>query len=132
MPNEIRTRTQRIFLRPDGVVQTQNVAKDSQTLEDAKANVVASATVAGGVRRPVFVDTTIPAPLSADAQNYYASKDAAKVFTAVAILAPNTLGRIIGNFVLGRKDTSVAMRLFESEAAALKWLEEYPPENNAK
>jgi len=119
---EIVTRTQRIFLRPDGIVQTVNVSKVEQTVDDARANVAASFEVGGCVRRPVYVDTTLPAPLSAQAQDYYASPEAAQVFTAVAILATGTLGRIIGNIFLGRKRSDVQMRLFESEEAAIAWL----------
>src|SRR6185503_12184110 len=85
-PREIVTRTQRIFLRSDGIVQTVNVSKNEQTVEDARANVAASFEVAGRVKRPVYVDTTLPAPLSSEAQAYYASHEAAQVFSAVAIL----------------------------------------------
>ena len=125
--NVLTTRTQRITLRPDGVILTQNLNSEEQSATDARANIDASARVSGGVRRPLLVDTTIPAPLSKEAQDFYTSADAAKVVTAVAIIVKNWVGRLIGNFVIGRRHRDVPMRLFENQAEALKWLKDYPP-----
>jgi hypothetical protein len=120
--NETVTRTQRIFLRPDGIVQCVNISGDQQALEHAQENVRAVAMIGGGVRRPLFVDTTIPAPLSREGQAYYTSPDVAKVVTAVAIVAANVVGRVIGNVFLGFQRSEVPVRLFANEAEAVRWL----------
>ena len=39
---------------------------------------------------------------------------------------PDKLGRIIANLILGSNNTSVPVRLFPSETAALAWLEDQP------
>ncbi len=119
---EITTRTQRIFLRPDGILQTVNISTAKQTLDHARENVLACAQVAQGMRRPVYVDTTTPAPLTTDGQKYYASEEVAKVVTAVAIAVKNPLGRIIGNFVIAMQSSAAPMRLFDGEATAIAWL----------
>ena len=46
------------------------------------------------------------------------------VGTAVGLATAPLLGRIVGNMILGSNRTSVPVRLFPNEAAALAWLEE--------
>ena len=127
MAHEVTTRTQRIFLRPDGIVQCVNVSTAEQTLDDARENVRAAAQVSQGMRRPLFVDTTIPAPLTREGQAHYTSEEVAGIVSAVGILVSNVVGRVIGNVFLGFQRTDVPVRLFGSEDEAVGWLHSYLP-----
>src|SRR5688500_860369 len=74
---ELPTATHRIHLRPDGIVQTTTLGTREMTLADAKENVRAVVAVSGGVRRPVYVDTTIPSPITKEAQAQFTSVETA-------------------------------------------------------
>ncbi|HVE82136.1 MAG TPA: hypothetical protein VND93_04790 [Myxococcales bacterium] len=129
----LSTRTQRIWLRRDGIVQTANY--DSQQGEGggivpidlacAKENVAAVIAVSAGKRRPVYVDQQVSLPLTSEAQQHYASDEMARATTAVGILADSWIGRLLGNFVLRYKKGGVPTRLFQTEAEAVHWLKGY-------
>ena len=121
------TRTQRISLREDGIVVAVNINQDLQTGDDAAENVQAVRRLGGGLRRPMFVDTTLSSPLSVEARDCYVSDTAAEVVSAVAIVVAGAIGHFIGNFVLSRKNSKVKMRLFTSEAEAMEWLRLFLP-----
>jgi hypothetical protein len=123
----IQTRTQRIWLRRDGIVNTVNNVTDLVDVDHARENVAAVKRVAGGVKRPIYVDTTLPAPLTVEARDYYVSDEVAEVVSAVGIVVQGAVGRFIGNFVLKRKQARVKMQLFESEQSALSWLATFLP-----
>lgn len=119
------TRTQRVWLRPDGIIQLAVLAKEPQTLEDARENVAAATKVGGGVRRPVLLDTSVAAPLTREAQAYYTSADIVPCASALGLVVTTTLSRIVGNFVIACQRPEVPTRLFDSEWQAVQWLQGY-------
>jgi hypothetical protein len=127
------TRTQRVWLRRDGIVQTENYDSKQgvggemvvMDLECAKENVAAVMAVSGGKRRPLYVDQQLSLPMTRDAQQFYASDAVVPATTAVAILADSWIGRLLGNFVLGYKKGGVPMKLVQSEAEGVRWLKGY-------
>lgn len=121
-PNAIETPTGYVWLRPDGIVQTTNRETREQTLEDARVNVRAIAGLVGGTRRPLLVDNSVPAPLSRECQQHYVSDEAAENVVAVALLVNDWFGRLVGNLMLTIQRTDVPVKLFESEAEAVRWL----------
>jgi hypothetical protein len=123
----VTTGSQRIWLRADGIVVTANLTPKLLSLEDARENVRAVKKVARGVIRPLFVETTIAAPISVEARDYYVGDEVAQVVSAVGIVVDGAIGRVIGNFVLRRKNARVMMRLFENEIAAVVWLRGFLP-----
>ena len=120
-PSEITTRTTRMYMRPDGIVVSANFPNTGeQTLADAKENIRALATVAGGARVPLYLDST--APMTGEAQKYYLSAESHRHCIAVAIAAGNVLSRVLANLFIPIQRQPVPMRLFGTEAEALAWL----------
>ena len=60
--------------------------------------------------------------MTAEARSYYASDDAARALTALAMVTNSVLGRIVANLLIGLNSTPVPMRLFSSEEAGLEWI----------
>jgi hypothetical protein len=126
----IQTRSARVWLGKDGIVRIQAYSLKREELDDAMANVAAVAKVTGGSKRQLLVDLSSAGPQSHEAREYYMSAESKKNTTAMAIVTGSLLGRIVGNLILGANRTSVPVRLFPNETAALAWLEEqHPPES---
>lgn len=119
----IVTRIQKVWLRQDGLLHAENISREMQTLADAQQILAACRQLAGGVIRPIYIDTTIAGPVSPEAQAEYTSAEAASIVNAIAILTKHWAGRLIGNFVLERQRKEVPMRLFQEESVAVEWLQ---------
>jgi hypothetical protein len=119
--SEINTRTTRMYVRPDGIVVSANFPNaGEQTLADAKENIRALATLAGGARVPLYLDST--APMTSEAQKYYLSAESHRHCVAVAIVAISAFSRVLANLFIPIQRQPVPMRLFATEAEALAWL----------
>lgn len=86
------------------------------------ANVRAVAQVGQGKKRRLLVDLSEAGPQSTECRDYYMSAESKKNISAMAVVTGSLLGRIIGNLIIGSNRTSVPVRMFPSEAAALGWL----------
>lgn len=124
----IETRTERIWLGPDGVVRGEARAGLTMVLDDAVENVAAVARLAQGARVPLLLDLRAYASsASREAREYYAGPENAKVNIAVGILIRSSVGRLIGNFFIGLNRTLFPTRLFSSPEEALAWLRQFTP-----
>jgi hypothetical protein len=120
----VQTRSARVWLGEDGIIRIRPLGRHREELDDAIANVSAVAKVGQGIRRRLLVDLSEAGPQSTECRDYYTSAESKKNITAMAIVTGSLLGRIIANMILGANRTSVPVRLFPSELAALAWLEE--------
>jgi hypothetical protein len=118
----IVTQTAKIWLAEDGIVHLEPHARREQDLNDAKENVAAVQEIAGGVKRGLLIHFQIAVAQTAECRNYYTSEAAFQTVRAVAIVTKSTLGRIIGNLMIGMNTSPTPLRLFESDEAALEWL----------
>jgi hypothetical protein len=121
----IQTRSARIWLGVDGIIRIRPHSRQREELDDAVDNVSAVAKVGQGVKRRLLVDLSDAGPQSNECREYYMSVESKKNITAMAVVTGSLLGRIIGNLILGSNATTVPVRLFSSELAALAWLEEH-------
>ena len=123
-PSEISTRTARLYMRPDGIVVSANLPNvGEQTLADAKENIRAVAALNGGERVPLYIDSTAPTSIAADARKYYLSEESSRTVSAVAIVAGNMLSRVVANLLIPVQRQPVPMQLFATEAEAFAWLQ---------
>jgi hypothetical protein len=119
----LETRTARIELLDLGVVVTRIRQGAVQDLADARENLGASTTAAGGVRRPLLVDISGAAPLPPEVRHYYTGERLVGAFTALALVVEaSPLGTTMGNIYLRIASPGIPTRLFTREAAALDWL----------
>jgi hypothetical protein len=116
------TRTAQIETTADGIVITRILPDIEQRIDDAVENVAVSAEACGGRRAPIVVDLRRARALDAETRHYYSGKQLTDSFTAIAVLVPiGAFGKMMGNLYLRVANPGVPTRLFDSEAAALKW-----------
>jgi hypothetical protein len=122
MQKRIVTQTGEVWLGDDGILRIDITNPREHTLADAMENAEAARRVGGGVRRPLLSRVVAPGPMTNEARAYYASEDAARGLTALAMVTTSVLGRIVANLLMGLSSTPIPMRLFSNEQAALAWL----------
>jgi hypothetical protein len=121
----ITTKISKVWLGEDGIARIIHVPGAEVTLEDAQETMAAYRKLNEGKRRPLFVDTKTMKSLAREARHYYASEEAARVASAVAIIVGTPVSRVLGNFYLGLSNPHLPSRLFSSEEEALTWLRGY-------
>jgi hypothetical protein len=113
----------RMWLRPDGIVQLVWGPGVAMGLEDAIAAIDAMTKLTGGRRSPLLVDTH-----DAGAQDRPARVEFVRrgdLVSAVALIVVTPLSRMMGNFFLNVSRPTTLTRLFDDEASALAWLQEF-------
>jgi hypothetical protein len=124
----IDTRTERLWLHPDGYVIGVVRPGLNSDLDDAIANVAAVGRLAGGKPRPLLLDLRAHAnTVTRECREYYAGAEAQKVNLAVAMLVRSNVSRVLGNFFLGLNKTRFPLRLFADPDEAVRWLRSFPP-----
>jgi hypothetical protein len=123
--NEIKTRTEHIFLDATGIMKCKAFKFSEHNLEDAIENVEAVRILANGKRVPVFVDITEVKGANREAREYLASDEVAHIQVACALLVDTALSRLVGNFFLGLNKTKFPTKLFTDEAKAMEWLKTF-------
>jgi hypothetical protein len=113
------------FWKEGGILRGRCFDAAEETLADAKEQVLHQRAMIDGKPRPFLMDIRQVRSLSRDARSYFASPEAAQVFSATALVVSSPLSRAVGNFFLGLNKPSMPTRLFTSEADALAWLTGY-------
>ena len=121
----ITTRTQKIWLGDDGIVRYESHPGSEESLEDAQENVKAGASLSGGMKRPILINSRGIKSLRREARMYYAGEENAKHTIAAAIVISSPVARVIANFFMGLNKTKFPTRLFTSEEMAIAWLKEF-------
>jgi len=115
----IETRSERIWLDQNGILRFQALPVD-HNLKDAEENVKAAIdSFYEGKKRPCLIDICNVKSISADARQYYAGEETARIQCAAAILVHSNFTRIIANFFIGLNKTLFSTRIFSSEEEAL-------------
>jgi len=127
MENRIATQTGEVWLGDDGIIRIEIRNPREHTLADAVESVEAVRRAGAGVRRPLMSRVAAPGPMTNEARAYYASEEAARAITALAMVTNSVLGRIVANLLIGLNSTPIPMRLFSSEASGLVWLRGFSP-----
>ena len=115
----------KLWLGEDGIVRIIWIPDAEVTLADAQETMAAYLRVGKGKRRPLLVDTKTMKSLAREARHYYASEEAARVASAVAVIVGTPVSRVLGNFYLGLSNPRLPSRLFSLEDEALEWLKGY-------
>ena len=119
----IDTRTERVWLHPDGYVIAEVRPGLIADLDDAIVNVAAVGKLAAGIPRPLLLDMRAHATSATrECRDYYAGAEAQEVNLAVAMLVRSNVSRVIGNFFLGLNRTRFPFRLFSDLGEAIAWL----------
>lgn len=117
------TRTERLWLHPDGYVIAEVRPGLIADLNDAIVNVAAVGQLAAGLPRPLLLDMRAHATAATrECRDYYAGAEAQQVNLAVAMLVRSNISRILGNFFLGLNKTRFPFRMFSDVDEAVAWL----------
>jgi hypothetical protein len=125
MDKEQTSSVARLWLGEDGIVRIIHHPDVEVTLADAEDTMVAYLKINQGKRCPLYVDTKTMKSLTREARHYYASEEAARVASAVAIIVGTPVSKVLGNFYLGLSNPRLPTRLFSDEDEALEWLKGY-------
>jgi hypothetical protein len=118
----VTTRTLRIWLRDDGIVQVVGLPGAELNRADAEDSVVSCWEVAEHRCLPVLCDVRPVKSVDRGARSYYANVRADRACPAAALLVGSALTRMIGGFVMGLVPKPVPIRMFTSEPEAVAWL----------
>lgn len=122
----VLTRTARVWLRDDGLIQAVVFpSRQPHGLEAAKENMAAIAGFAVEQKRPVLIDMRAIAGMEREARLYYADGGGRRVATAAALLIGSPVSRVIANFLISLNRPRIPVQLFTSEADAEKWLKQF-------
>lgn len=113
----------RMWLRPDGIVQLVWAPRIAMVLEDAVAAIEAMAQLTGGRRSPLLVDVRELGPMDRPARMEFTRRG--DLVSAVSLIVGTPLSRLMGNFFLSVSKPVAPTRLFDDEASALAWLQEF-------
>lgn len=122
MEDRIVTQTAEVWLGNDGIIRIEVRNPREHTLNDAIENVEAVRRAGAGVRRPLLSRVVTPGPMTNAARAYYASEEAARAITSLAMITSSVLGRIVANLLIGLNSSAIPMRLFGDEKSGLAWL----------
>lgn len=122
----LETRTERLWMHPQGYVLAEVRPGLVADLADAIANVAAVRTLAAGQPRPLLLDMRAHASSATrECREYYAGAEAQQVNLAVAMLVRSNVSRVIGNFFLGLNRTRFPFRMFSEIDEAVAWLRSF-------
>jgi hypothetical protein len=116
------TRTGKIWLDADGILQIIAFPGMEDTIDDARHNVATSARLAAGKRRPMLIDMRALKAQSREVRAYYTGPETRKFLCAVAVLVDSPMSRVMGNFFLGFNKMDLPTKLFKSADEANAWL----------
>ncbi len=120
----IETKTSRIWLGKDGIVRIIKFPGSVTNLEEARQDVIATKKF-GKKKRPRFVDISKIESVTKEAREYYASEDASRKTSAMALLVGSPVSKVIGNFYLGIDKPPYPIKLFITEEKAIQWLKQF-------
>lgn len=113
----------RMWLRPDGIVQLVWAPRVTMDHEAAIGAIDAMTRLTGGERSPLLVDVHDTGPQDRPARTEFARRG--DLVSAVALIVATPLSRMVGNFFLTVSKPMAPTRLFDDEASALAWLQEF-------
>ena len=114
-----------MWIDDNGIVHAVSLPGSVHTLEEARANMEATAKLTEGKRRPRLVDLRKLGSIEREARRYYAGEENAKVVNAAAMLVGSPLTRVAAYFFFTISKPIFPVRLFTNEEKALKWLSQY-------
>jgi hypothetical protein len=119
--NVINISSGKLSLADDGIIN-QTVFPDTHfTLKDARDAIAAALKLSKGNPCLILVNLTGMRSITREAREYFGEVTSQK-FSAVGLLFKSPVTKVLGNFFLRFNKPKTPVRLFSSEAEALKWL----------
>lgn len=122
MDSVIELSSGKMWLDEDGIVCIEMLPNAEVTLADAQEAADARFKLAGGRRRPLFVDIRKTKSVTREARAQYARESAQRSVSALALYVDSKISTIMGNFFISYNKPPYPARLFVSKEEAIKWL----------
>ena len=114
------------FWLEDGLLRYLAREGHEQSRPEAEDSMRIFVGLADGKRRAAVLEIVGVAKLSREARAIYSSEEAARTFTAVALVVTGSVvARTLVNFILTVSRTHVPARMFESRDEAIAWARTY-------
>ena len=128
----METRTNRVWLREDGIVHAVCKPQAVITLDDAKENIDAAAKVTVEKKSPLFIDLRPIKSVTREARTIYSSNESKATTTAFGFLIDSPVSRVIGNLFIGINKPDLPTKIFTSENNAIEWLKGFIEKDDAE
>jgi hypothetical protein len=126
MVNEIiQTRTINIWLDEVGIMRIVARHVTSPGITGAHENIAVIEDVGQGKRRPALVDIREAVSVEDAGRRLYMQERVKEMISAAAFIVSSPISRVIGSLFVGVTKLSFPVRLFTSEAEAVRWLKSY-------
>ena len=113
----------RFILRPDGILYTEGAKGLVMDLEMAQRCTDITNELQNYQAKPLMCDLTNINKMSKECRLWFSGDEHAKTYTKCALIIGNPISRILGNFFIGlSKPNSKPVKLFKTQAEAIKWL----------
>lgn len=111
-------------LRDDNILHTECFPNSIMTLEDGLESTRISAEMVNYQPLPLLCDLKNVVKMTQECRKHFAGAEHAKTFSKCALIIPNPLSKMIGNFFLGLNKPLKPTRLFTSMEKGIEWLKE--------
>lgn len=119
------TRISKITLGNDGIGRVNFLPGLVVTEEDVREHFSACSRISNGRSIPVLVDVRDVKQVEQKAREYFAGEEHISLTKAAAIIVRLPVDSLMGNLFMGLNKPSFPVKLFTSQAKALKWLKQY-------
>lgn len=111
-----------LFLRDDGILQTEIEDNTYFTMEDAEELIDAARIIGGGKRFRNLIITGDGTLVDSDARAYSSTKEGSKYKIADAFVISSYVQQLIANFIIKVHNPVVPTAYFRDKESAIKWL----------
>ncbi len=111
------------WLSPEGILYSYSKSIE-RTVENIVNNTVLIKKITSDRKVPLLIFLT-PTPVPDKATRKFATTVLPKIYSAMAMVAPSALTRMVMNLVFGLKKPPIPTRSFTNEAEAHAWLKQY-------
>ena len=119
----VETTTAKLWLDDRDIAHIDFKPQATETIETAEENYRVLLEVMGGEKRLLLVDVSVLASATREARDFRAKGPPSGHSKAAAAIGSSVVGRTLINFFIKVSQPESNFRMFESEEAALAWLE---------
>ncbi len=123
----IQTRTAKLWLREEGIIQCEVKPNIRNELIDVIEMIDAGRVLGGGTKAPVLMDIRKAGGVSRDGRVYFSGHEACQIVSATAILIESKISQMIATFFLGFNRVPYPIQIFTRENEAVEWLKKSKP-----
>jgi len=111
-----------MFIDNNGIIHQSHIPESEVTLEDVKQELAMYPILNNNRKAFVLINLSNVKSVEKQARDYLGGEFISQYVSAVVLVAPNMMSKILGNFFLGLNKTLVPVKLCISIEDGLEWL----------